>query len=180
MSPPGRPKGDPGSRRAAAETVASPGPAVRGAAGADAPSTGPARPKPAAAGTPKRVNGGAPKRGDASAPQLRLRMRVMAGEVIAIGPGKVALLEAIAVTGSLTGAAKHLGMSYRRAWVLLDELNRSLRTPAVDSAKGGEGGGGSELTDCGRELVALYRRIEDGARLACAADIRRLLGLVAR
>lgn len=178
MSPPGRPKGDPGSRRAATEPLASPAPAVHGAAGADAPAT--ARPKHATAGTPKRVNGGAPKRGDASAPQLRLRMRVMAGEVIAIGPGKVALLEAIAVTGSLTGAAKHLGMSYRRAWVLLDELNRSLRTPAVDSAKGGEGGGGSELTDCGRELVALYRRIEDGARLACAADIRRLLGLVAR
>lgn len=153
MSPPGRPK--------------------RPARGTP-PEVAPASPRP------KRAAAGTSERGGAGAPQLRLRMRVMAGDVIAIGPGKVALLEAIAVTGSLTGAAKHLGMSYRRAWVLLDELNRSLRTPAVASAKGGEGGGGSELTDCGRELVALYRLIEDGARLACAADIRRLLGLVAR
>jgi molybdate transport system regulatory protein len=107
-------------------------------------------------------------------------MRVTAGDVIAIGPGKIALLEAIEKTGSLTAAAKSLDMSYRRAWLLLDELSGALKRPAVDSAKGGPQGGGSELTDVGRELVMLYRRIEDRAAKAAAADIKRLLGLVAR
>lgn len=104
----------------------------------------------------------------------------MAGDAIAVGPGKIALLEAIADTGSLTSAAKALDMSYRRAWLLLDELNKSLRQPAVDSAKGGQHGGGSELTDVGRNLVALYRRIDATAHKACGADIKALLALVMR
>ncbi len=104
----------------------------------------------------------------------------MAGEVIAIGPGKVALVEAIAQTGSITAAARSLGMSYRRAWLLLDELNRALKTPAVDSAIGGPHGGGSALTDAGRELIELYRRIEATAQQACEADIARLAALIAR
>ena len=70
----------------------------------------------------------------APAPQLRFRMRVTQGDVIAVGPGKIALLEAVDKTGSITAAAKSLDMSYRRAWLLLDELNRSLRVAAVDSA----------------------------------------------
>jgi len=63
--------------------------------------------------------------------ELRFRIRVLRGDAIAIGPGKVALLEAVDATGSITAAAKALGMSYRRAWMLVDELNSSLRTPAV-------------------------------------------------
>jgi len=90
---------------------------------------------------------------DATAPRARFRLRIMAGEVIAIGPGKVELLEAISATGSITAAARQLGMSYRRAWMLLDELNRALREPAIDSAKGGTHGGGSELTPTGRMLL---------------------------
>lgn len=115
----------------------------------------------------------------AAGPVARFRLRVTAGEVIAVGPGKISLLEAIAHTGSLTAAAKSLDMSYRRAWLLLDELNRALKQPAVDSAKGGQHGGGSALTDVGRELVVLYRRIEDRAAKATAADMKRLLGLIA-
>ena len=114
-----------------------------------------------------------------AAPELRFRLRITAGEVIAIGPGKVALLEAIAATGSITAAAKQLGMSYRRAWLLLDALNHALKTPAVDSAKGGAAGGGSVITDVGWQVMTLYRQIEATASSACAADIKQLLALLA-
>jgi len=116
----------------------------------------------------------------ATKPVARFRLRITAGDVIAVGPGKIALLEAIAETGSITAAAKHLEMSYRRAWMLLDELNRSLKKPAVDSAKGGQHGGGSEITAVGRQLIALYRHIEVAAAAACKADMNRLLNLLAR
>jgi molybdate transport system regulatory protein len=121
--------------------------------------------------TPRRVK---------AKPVAKFRLRIAAGDVIAIGPGKVALLEAIAETGSITAAAKSLDMSYRRAWLLLDELNRALKQPAVDSAKGGQHGGGSALTDTGRELIALYRRVEATAARACMNDLTRLIGLIAR
>ena len=114
-----------------------------------------------------------------SAPVARFRLRVTAGDVIAVGPGKVDLLEAIDRTGSLTAAAAALGMSYRRAWLLLDETNRALREPAVVSAKGGASGGGSTLTATGRDVVALYRGIEARAAQTCAADLERLLALLA-
>jgi molybdate transport system regulatory protein len=115
-----------------------------------------------------------------SKPVAKFRMRVTAGDVIAVGPGKIALLEAIADTGSLTSAAKSLDMSYRRAWLLLGELNRAMRKPAVDSAKGGQHGGGSELTDAGRKLIELYRRIDATANKSCAADIKAMLAMMAR
>ncbi len=113
-------------------------------------------------------------------PVVRFRLRVTVGDVIAIGPGKVALLEAIAETGSITSAAARLEMSYRRAWLLLDQVNHALRQPAVDSAKGGPHGGGSTLTSAGRELIGLYRTIEQTAEAACSAELKRLRGLLAR
>jgi molybdate transport system regulatory protein len=106
-------------------------------------------------------------------------MRISVGDAVAIGPGKIALIEAIRDTGSITAAARSLGMSYRRAWMLVDALNASLKVPAVRSAIGGERGGGSELTEVGVELVRLYRRIEARASKACAADIAGVLGLIA-
>ena len=112
-------------------------------------------------------------------PALKLRMRVNVGEQIAVGPGKIQLLEALAEQGSITAAAKSLDMSYRRAWLLIDELNRSLAEPAVASATGGQRGGGSELTAAGRRLIDLYRGIEAQALKACAPDIRKLLKLLA-
>ena len=115
-----------------------------------------------------------------SAPELKFRIRIVDGETIAVGPGKISLLEAIAATGSITAAARHLEMSYRRAWLLLDELNRSLRTPAVASAKGGTAGGGSVLTEAGRELITLYRRIEEVARTSNRRDIERLMAMLAK
>ena len=114
------------------------------------------------------------------APVLRFRMRVSDGDRIAVGPGKIALLEAIGSTGSITAAAKSLDMSYRRAWLLLDELNRSLERPAVDSAKGGLQGGGSSLTETGQQLITLYRRIEKRAEIACRDDITQLMDMLAR
>lgn len=113
-------------------------------------------------------------------PVLRFRMRITRGDQIAVGPGKIALLEAIERTGSITAAAKSLDMSYRRAWLLLDEMNRSLREPAVATSKGGNSGGGAILTESGRQVIALYRRIEEGACAACKQDIGTLMGLLAR
>lgn len=113
-------------------------------------------------------------------PVAKFRMRVTVGDVIAIGPGKIQLLEAIGETGSITSAAKSLDMSYRRAWLLLDELNQALRKPAVDSAKGGQNGGGSLVTDTGRQLIELYRQIEANAALACKPELTKLIGLLGR
>ena len=117
-------------------------------------------------------------RGRRHEPKARFRLRVTAGDMIAIGPGKIDLLEAIAETQSITAAAKSLGMSYRRAWILVDQLNACLRQPAVASAQGGEHGGGSRLTPVGENLVARYRRIETRAGEACADDVAALLALV--
>lgn len=114
-----------------------------------------------------------------SKPVLKFRIRITDGDSIPIGPGKVSLLEAIETTGSITAAAKSLQMSYRRAWLLLDEMNRMLKAPAVASAKGGQQGGGSIVTAEGHKLITLYRRIEADATKACQADIKRLTGLIA-
>jgi len=118
-----------------------------------------------------------PPRISAPRPVARFRLRVTAGEAIFVGPGKIALLEAIRDTRSITAAAKSIGMSYRRAWVLVDELNGSLASAAVESAIGGERGGGSTLTALGAELIDVYRRIEATAARACAKDLGRLLEL---
>ncbi len=94
---------------------------------------------------------------------------------LAIGPGKIALLEAIERAGSITGAAKLLGMSYRRAWMLVDETNRCLIAPAVETATGGNRGGGTTLTVVGRELVRQYRTLEEETAAAAARRLKKLL-----
>ncbi|NML46191.1 LysR family transcriptional regulator [Ramlibacter sp. G-1-2-2] len=111
--------------------------------------------------------------------RVQFRLRIYRDDVVAIGPGKVALLEAIAETGSISGAARQLEMSYRRAWVLVDEMNQSLASPAVATAAGGAHGGGASLTPTGQEIVLRYRAIENTARLAAAAEIAALTRLVA-
>jgi len=113
-----------------------------------------------------------------SEPEARFRLRLSVGELIAIGPGKIALLEAIRDHHSITAAAKALGMSYRRAWVMLDEVNSALKRPAVDTATGGRHGGGSVLTAVGAEIIERYRRIEQTAAQACAEDIEALVGMI--
>lgn len=99
---------------------------------------------------------------------------------LAIGPGKVALLEAIDQTGSITASAKLLGMSYRRAWLLVDETNRCLVRPAVQTIAGGPRGGGASLTAAGVELVRRYRELERQTGLAVTKNLRPLLRNVPR
>ncbi|MDF3837464.1 winged helix-turn-helix domain-containing protein [Cupriavidus basilensis] len=113
-------------------------------------------------------------------PQALFRMRIMLGGTIAIGPGKVALLEAIRECGSISAAAKRLEMSYKRAWDLLNEINRSLQQPAVDSEHGGAQGGGTVLTPVGEEVIRLYRSAELRAAKACADETEALIRLLAR
>jgi len=91
-----------------------------------------------------------------------------------LGPGKVALLEAIEATGSISGAAKALGMSYRRAWMLLEATNALFTTPVADTAHGGRQGGGAALTTFGREVVMRYRSLEVAVSRAAEPDVRFL------
>jgi len=104
---------------------------------------------------------------------MRLFIRCVEGEV-RLGPGKIALLELIATHGSISEAARAMNMSYRRAWLLVDELNRSFRSPVTTAQTGGKGGGHAALTDFGRELIGLYRKIESDAAAAAAASLQKL------
>ncbi|MGE0484908.1 MAG: winged helix-turn-helix domain-containing protein [Gammaproteobacteria bacterium] len=87
-----------------------------------------------------------------------------------MGPGKADLLEAIAGTGSISAAAKSLGMSYRRAWVLVDTMNRCFRDPVVSAATGGSGGGGASLTAHGADVLRRFRAMEARAAKAIASE----------
>lgn len=104
------------------------------------------------------------------------RWRVRRGDEIALGPGKVDLLEAIGTAGSISGAARALGMSYRRAWLLVETMNRCFRQPLVTTSSFRRGG--ASLTGGGQEVVALYRRAEKvslAATRSSWAAIERLL-----
>ena len=109
---------------------------------------------------------------------VQFRVRITRGDDIAIGPGKVDLLEAIGETGSITAAAKRLGMSYRRAWLLIDTMNRCFKNPIVEAEAGGRSGGGTHLTQTGRDAVRLYRAIEHKAAKSAAADVTQLMKLL--
>lgn len=109
----------------------------------------------------------------------KFRLRVYRDEVVAIGPGKIELLEAVRDVGSISGAARHIGMSYRRAWLLLDELNKSLTSPATQASTGGARGGGARLTPVGEEIIARYRAIEEKAYAAGAQDLEALQRMLA-
>ena len=108
----------------------------------------------------------------------RLTLRVDLGPDQAIGPGKIRLLEAVRDTGSISEAGRSLEMSYRRAWLLVDDMNRCFRKPVVDSAKGGKEGGGTVVTPTGLEVIALYRGIEAQAQKAAAKDLTKLTRLL--
>ncbi|HEY0799584.1 MAG TPA: LysR family transcriptional regulator, partial [Steroidobacteraceae bacterium] len=91
---------------------------------------------------------------------LTLRFRVDFGTDCSVGLGKIELLEGIAQTGSLSKAAREMQMSYRRAWLLLEDLNRSFDQPVARASVGGRGGGGAILTTFGQRLVDGYRKLE--------------------
>ena len=118
-----------------------------------------------------------PERGDMGATIVataRLTLRVDLGEDRAIGPGKIRLLEAIRDTGSITKAGIALGMSYRRAWLLVDDMNSCFHEPVIAAQAGGSHGGGAALTPFGTRLIDQYRSIEAEAHSATAARLREL------
>jgi molybdate transport system regulatory protein len=97
---------------------------------------------------------------------VRIRIRIDLGPGHAIGPGKIELLEALDQSGSLSKAARALGMSYRRAWLLLKSLNELTDEPLATSVKGGAGGGGATLTASGRAMISAFRAVEAAAQAA--------------
>ena len=104
----------------------------------------------------------------------RLTLRVDFGPGGSIGPGKIRLLEALDRTGSISQAGRALGMSYRRAWLLIDDMNQCFRHTVVSAKPGGSQGGGAVLTEFGAELVSDYRAIESGASTAAKKRLRGL------
>jgi molybdate transport system regulatory protein len=115
-----------------------------------------------------------------SAPHPRLSIRVELAPGVRIGPGKVLLLEEIARGGSISAAGRKLRMSYRRAWELVEDLNRGLGTTVVVTAAGGAGGGGARLTEAGQAVVREYRKLEAASGAAAAphlAALRRVAGV---
>ena len=106
-----------------------------------------------------------------AATRLSIRIDLASGD--RIGPGKIALLEAIRTTGSISGAARALGMSYRRAWLLIEGVNDALREPAVTAEIGGHRGGGAALTSVGERVVDLYRSDRIASTVGCEWRIPR-------
>lgn len=93
----------------------------------------------------------------------RLRLRLVLGDGSAFGPGKADLLALIGTTGSISAAGRAMGMSYKKAWHLVDDMNRAFREPLVEAAKGGKAGGGAKLTAEGEAALARYREMEEKA-----------------
>jgi molybdate transport system regulatory protein len=104
----------------------------------------------------------------------RIKLSVVLDSGARFGPGKAALLESIRDTGSISAAARGMGMSYKRAWMLLDSIDRAFEAPAVEAATGGHGGGGARLTPFGRDLLDRYRRMEARVMAEFASDLAAL------
>lgn len=110
---------------------------------------------------------------------VTLRLRLLFGDRLVFGPGKGELLARIAETGSIAAAGRAMGMSYKRAWALVEEMNTAFRAPLVSSARGGVGGGGASLTEDGREVLAAYQSILTRTRKAADPDLARIESLLA-
>jgi molybdate transport system regulatory protein len=108
----------------------------------------------------------------------RLRLRLLFGETTMIGPGKAELLERIRDGGSISAAGRAMGMSYKRAWMLVEEMNAAFRLPLVESARGGPGGGGARLTEAGVAVVGHYRAVAAAAAEGGAAHLAALQGML--
>jgi len=91
---------------------------------------------------------------------LWLKLQIACGDALALGPGKADLLEAITVQGSISAAARKMGMSYRRAWLLVDEMNRCFEPVLVETLRGGGLERGARVTDTGRAVLEAYREME--------------------
>lgn len=108
---------------------------------------------------------------------LKVRIRVYAGDRM-LGPGKMELLAHIDETGSLSAGAKQMGMSYMRAWKLVQELNRDPERPMTETSRGGAGGGTARLTPFGKKVLGIYRHMDCAATKAASPYCRRLARLL--
>jgi molybdate transport system regulatory protein len=108
----------------------------------------------------------------------RLRLRIVLPCGLMIGPGKADLLQAIRDTGSIAAAGRSMGMSYKRAWMLVETLNAGFRSPLVEASRGGKGHGGATLTETGAQVLAAYRRMQTRAEAAAAPEIAELAALL--
>ena len=104
----------------------------------------------------------------------RLSIRIDLASGARIGPGKVAVLEEIGRSGSISAAGRALHISYRRTWLLVEDLNRTLGTPVIEAAAGGSGGGGAVLTEAGKAVIASYRAIEMDTAIAAGKHLLAL------
>ncbi|MGI9302964.1 MAG: winged helix-turn-helix domain-containing protein [Gammaproteobacteria bacterium] len=112
-----------------------------------------------------------------AAPASVVRPRVYINPELTLGPGKIDLLRAVGASGSISGAARELGMSYKRAWLLIETLNRGFGQPVTATARGGKGGGGAGLTKLGETLIKEYDAIEAACTAATRGNLRSLVAL---
>ena len=117
---------------------------------------------------------------DASLPRLKITLRLLHNDEIAMGPGKAELLAAIQKTGSIAAAGKTMNMSYRRAWLLVDVMNRSFSGPLVHAAKGGRHGGGTTLTPLGLQVLDQYTKMATAVSHTAQAYLPLFSGFMAK
>ncbi|CDG83456.1 winged helix-turn-helix domain-containing protein [Janthinobacterium agaricidamnosum] len=103
--------------------------------------------------------------------KLDIKVRLWRDDEVAMGPGKADLLDAIAHSGSISAAARTMNMSYRRAWLLVDSMNRNFREPLVRSAIGGQQGGGAQVTEAGFVVLAQFRAMQASANAALQSQL---------
>lgn len=113
-----------------------------------------------------------------AAPHFSLKLRLHRGDDIALGPGKIELVEALQNTASISSAARSLKMSYRRAWDMIDTMNQCFEYPLVTTVTGGKGGGGVELTDLGQQVLSQYKSMEQTTIQSIEADMTQLTSLL--
>jgi molybdate transport system regulatory protein len=125
--------------------------------------------------TAKSSSGKEARKSAPAKPQIRIMFR----KAIAMGPGKADLLKAIDASGSISAAARSLGMSYRRAWLLVDTMNQSFKAPVVETLTGGQKGGGARVTDTGHEVLRRYLDMEAKAAASVKNDLAEFMRLMA-
>lgn len=111
-------------------------------------------------------------------PNILLRPRLYLGEGLSIGPGKIDLLRALGRSRSISAAARELGMPYKRAWLLIDSLNQGFGQPVAETAIGGRGGGGAQLTPLGERLVAAYEKLQTRLNTSARDELAAFIALI--
>lgn len=121
-----------------------------------------------------------PRKRTAAAKAPKPQIRILFRKAIAMGPGKAALLEAIDRTGSISGAARDLEMSYRRAWLLVDTMNQCFKQPLVSTETGGQKGGGAHVTEFGQDVLRRYLAMEAKAAASVEGEMAQFVKLMSK